>query len=313
VSELADYPRRYCPACDQLIDGFEPGPAGRANSKCPRCGALERHRFLALLLDTLRPALGPLQTVLDVAPVPAVTKVVQRLEPASYVRVDIGYDNRLVDVIGSVTDLPMGDDSVHLAICFHVLEHVPDHFKAMRELGRVLAPGGLAVIQVPWRPDRPTEEDLGADQAERLRRFGQHDHVRYYGNDFEAMLAEQGLAVTRVNARAYFGASACTWMGLVPQSNLWILRSTGAGSLPADVEPVSTRLTLALDALVGQLAKERADADQARERVGRLRARVDLLRQANKRLRESAGPPPAPLVVRAARRGGRLARRTLGR
>ena len=122
-----------------------------------------------------------------------------------------------------------------------------------------------------------------------------------------------GLSVTRVNARAFFGAAACTWFGIVGKSNVWILSSAGAGSPPALTEPVATRLTLALDALVGQVVEERAAADQARERVGRLRARVDLLRQANKRLRESAGPTPLPLVIRAARRGGRLARRTLGR
>ena len=313
MSELADYPRRYCPACDRLVDGFDPSARGRPNAKCPRCGALERHRFLALVLDTLRPSLGPLGTVLDIAPVPAVTRVVERLEPEVHVRVDIGYDNRLVDVIGSITDLPLADASVHLAICFHVLEHVPDDARAMRELARVLAPGGLAVVQVPWNPKVATEEDLEADEEERIRRFGQSDHLRAYGHDFEDKLVAAGLSVTRVNARAFFGASACTWFGIVGKSNVWILSSAGAGSPPALTEPVATRLTLALDALVGQVVQERAAADQARERVGRLRARVDLLRQANKRLRESAGPTPLPLVIRAARRGGRLARRTLGR
>ena len=313
MSDLAAYPKRYCPACDRLVDGFQPGPGGRPNAKCHRCGALERHRFLALVLDTLRPTLGPVRTVLDVAPVASVTKVVERIGPEAYVRVDLGYDGRLVDVTASVTDLPLADASVHLAICFHVLEHVPDDAKAMRELGRVLAPDGLAIIQVPWRPDRPTEEDLEADEEELLRRFGRRDHLRAYGSDFEAKLVEQGLAVTRINARAQFGAQACAWMGLVPKSNLWILRSAGDGSLPADTEPVSTRLTLAFDALVGQVLKERAAADQARERVSRLRDRVDLLRQANAQLREAAVPPRSSLVLRAARRGRRLAKRALGR
>jgi len=312
LSDLTDYPRRYCPACDQLVPGFGKGPGGRLNAKCPECGALERHRFLALLLDTLRPTLGPVRTVLDVAPMPAVTRVVQRLEPAAYVRMDLGYDARLVDVTASVTQIPLEDRSVHLALCFHVLEHVPDDARAMRELGRVLAPDGLAVVQVPWRADVPTEEDLEADAEERLRRFGRRDHLRAYGGDFEARLAAHGLAVIRVNARAYFGSQACAWFGLVPKSNLWILRSTGTGSEPADIEPVATRLTLALDALVGQLLTERAAAEQARERVGRLRARVDLLRQANAQLRAAANPS-APIAVRVARRGGRLARRALGR
>jgi len=311
LSDLAAYPKRYCPACDQLVPGFGPGPAGRANARCPECGSLERHRFLALLLDTLRPSLGSVQTVLDVSPTPTVTRVVQRIEPRVYVRIDLGA-HRLVDVRASVTQLPFADESIHLGICFHVLEHVPDDSQAMRELGRVLAPGGLAIVQVPWRPDVSTEEDLDADAEERLRRFGQRDHLRAYGSDFEARLVEQGLSVTRVNARAYFGSQACVWFGLVPKSNLWILRSTGKGSGPADIEPVSTRLTLAMDALVGQVVAERAAADHARERVARLRVRVDLLRQANAKLRDAANPS-APIVVRAARRGRRMARRALGR
>ncbi len=38
-------------------------------------------------------------------------------------------------------------------VCYHVLEHIADDASAMREITRVLAPYGLAIVQVPWRPE----------------------------------------------------------------------------------------------------------------------------------------------------------------
>ena len=82
----------------------------------------------------------------------------------------------------------------------HVLEHVPDDRKAMRELHRVLRRGGWAVLQVPvWRPTT-TEDPTVTDPKERERLFGQSDHVRMYGHDgeYERRLREAGFDVTVV-------------------------------------------------------------------------------------------------------------------
>lgn len=95
--------------------------------------------------------------------------------------------------------LPFEDDRFDVVICSHVLEHVPDDRKAMREILRVLAPRGHALLLVPLATDgRGTEEDPGiADPAERERRFGQWDHVRLYGQeDFLGRMAENGFDVT---------------------------------------------------------------------------------------------------------------------
>ena len=62
-----------------------------------------------------------------------------------------------------------------------MLEHIPDDKKAMKELYRVLKSGGWASLQVPIKGDI-TQEDLSiTDPKERLRLYGQEDHVRYYG------------------------------------------------------------------------------------------------------------------------------------
>jgi SAM-dependent methyltransferase len=92
-----------------------------------------------------------------------------------------------------ITAIPEPDGAFDVVICNHVLEHIPDDRRAMRELRRVLRPGGLAVLQHPVQ-DRPdTYEDPGVvDPVERLRVFGQEDHVRIYGWDMLDRLRTAG-------------------------------------------------------------------------------------------------------------------------
>ena len=68
----------------------------------------------------------------------------------------------------------------------HVLEHIPDDQKAMQELFRVIHPKGWGIFQMPQDLRRkPTFEDPSiTDKEERRKFFGQHDHVRIYGQDF---------------------------------------------------------------------------------------------------------------------------------
>jgi SAM-dependent methyltransferase len=49
-----------------------------------------------------------------------------------------------------LTGLSFPADVFDVALCLEVLEHVPDYRKAIKELGRVLRPGGLAFITVPF-------------------------------------------------------------------------------------------------------------------------------------------------------------------
>jgi len=52
-------------------------------------------------------------------------------------------------LMGSVTEMPFADDSFDLAVCLDVIEHLPDDRLALRELRRVIAPGGSLVVTVP--------------------------------------------------------------------------------------------------------------------------------------------------------------------
>jgi SAM-dependent methyltransferase len=50
---------------------------------------------------------------------------------------------------GSVLEMPFAPDSFDLAVSLDVIEHLDDHLDAMRELRRVVAPGGALLITVP--------------------------------------------------------------------------------------------------------------------------------------------------------------------
>ena len=95
-----------------------------------------------------------------------------------------------------VCDIRHPDGTFDAIYCSHVLEHVPDDRKAMREFFRTLKPGGWAVLNVPVTVDETVEDPDETDPAERLRRFGQDDHVRRYGPDYADRLKEAGFRVT---------------------------------------------------------------------------------------------------------------------
>jgi predicted SAM-dependent methyltransferase len=112
-----------------------------------------------------------------------------------------------------ITDLELEDNSQTLIWASHVLEHVVDDRKAIAELYRVLAPGGVAFIQVPiWRTQ--TFEDFNkSTPEERLEQFYQPDHVRLYGLDITDRFENVGFSSEIFRAQD-FGPDALLENGL---------------------------------------------------------------------------------------------------
>lgn len=273
---------RWCPSCHRDVEQFRPGPSGRPDATCPHCGAHERHRFLALLLEGLSPWLSGASVVLDVAPSRQMTKQLKRLCPRGYFSMDFdpAADGRPVDVRASMTDLPLPDASVDFMVCYHVLEHVPDDAAAMAEIARVLKPGGLALIQVPWRRGRDTDEDPSAPVEERVRRFGQADHVRYYGRDFEDRLMRGGLDVTRMTPLAVLGKRGCALMRLVEEEAVWAVRcaASGEGGVLVPHDGLAGGSTAFLVRLVLEERAQARSRESARARTAALTREVAGLR-----------------------------------
>ena len=71
----------------------------------------------------------------------------------------------------------------------------------MKEIYRVLAPGGMAILQVPYDKNRKVtfEDNSITDPKKRTEIFGQYDHVRVYGMDYFQKLKEIGFDVDAVD------------------------------------------------------------------------------------------------------------------
>jgi len=54
------------------------------------------------------------------------------------------------DIVGDVMNLPLEDASYDAILCLAVLEHVPRPWDAVREMHRVLKPGGHLLLYVPF-------------------------------------------------------------------------------------------------------------------------------------------------------------------
>lgn len=101
-------------------------------------------------------------------------------------------------IYADATDLSFKDESFDLVIGNHIMEHIPDDRKAMKEIWRVLKKGGQAILQVPFSITIPaTIEDPSInDPKKQAALFGQRDHVRIYQlEDYLKRLREVGFTV----------------------------------------------------------------------------------------------------------------------
>jgi SAM-dependent methyltransferase len=142
-------PRFVCPICryagvfcDRYADS-----GMRLHAECPKCRALERHRLQWLVLKELEKEL-PLyeMRVLHMAPESFFRR---RLRPqcASYITADL--NGKGVDQKEDLTRLSFPDASFDLVYASHVFEHIQDDGTAIKEVRRVLSPGGVAILPVP--------------------------------------------------------------------------------------------------------------------------------------------------------------------
>ena len=186
-----------CPVCLHHFRKFLPyGRKARENALCPNCLALERHRLMYLFLKRETNFFSSLLRVLHVAPEICFIHRFEQQANLEYVTADI--ESPLAKVKMDIHKIPFEDYSFDVTFCNHVMEHVEDDGLAMRELYRVLSPGGWGIIQIPLfhpLPEKTFEDPAITSPSEREKAFGQNDHVRLYGKDYADRLRKAGFEV----------------------------------------------------------------------------------------------------------------------
>jgi ubiquinone/menaquinone biosynthesis C-methylase UbiE len=137
--------------------------------------------------------------ILYIAPEYCYRKNFKRFKNIQYTSIDL--ENPIAMMKMDITDLKFDDSSFDCILCLHVLEHVEDDRNAVKELYRVLKPNGWAILQVPILRDKTFENPSIKTREQRLKYFGQEDHVRIYGLDFKERLTELGFKVEVENLR----------------------------------------------------------------------------------------------------------------
>lgn len=118
------------------------------------------------------------------------------------------------------------DQMFDAVICSHVLEHVSDDLKAMKELHRVMKNDGWGIMQVPIALNlQKTNEDPNIVTPEhRFQAFGQEDRVRIYAKgDFVQRLESVGFTVNQIHFAQKYGIAEIMKYGLSQKDILYIV------------------------------------------------------------------------------------------
>ena len=205
----------FCPCCGLRFRSFTAGNHRtlvgivdisrymdtRQDVLCPYCRALPRHRILALWCEKHREVLRR-SSILYFAPEHSM-QLWMRRNKVSIVTADLF---RPADLKLDIQRTGLAAASYDAVFCNHVLEHVDDFRAALREVHRILRPGGMFLCSFPMDPkiDLPVDEDPAVVTAEgRIRRFGQIDHQRVFGMKADRFLTDAGFLVEPIRGEDY--------------------------------------------------------------------------------------------------------------
>lgn len=173
-----DDPARTCNVCGYRGSYLNMGL--RKGARCPHCGSFERHRVLWKLLEE---STG-YKSILSIAPEEGFVKKLsnklgKKVQSSEYPK-KAGYDYCL-DLNKTIN---LEDGLFDLILCSHVLEHLRNDKLAVKELYRILKPGGTLILMFPVRKGKTYQDEDKVNTPDlRRQHYGQHDHLRFYGLD----------------------------------------------------------------------------------------------------------------------------------
>jgi SAM-dependent methyltransferase len=164
---------------DRIISYYLPVGSDTENFGCYYCKCNDRERHLFMYFDKLSFWDKFRDTkILHFAPESHISQKIKQLLPSEYIKCDLfpREDWRGIDI----TKIDFDDNYFDFLICNHVLEHVPDHLQALKEISRVLKKNGVAILQTPYSEllySHFEDRNINTDEL-RLLFYGQEDHVR---------------------------------------------------------------------------------------------------------------------------------------
>jgi len=187
-----------CPVCEKSFKKFlsyGSKVAQRDNVLCPYDLTLERHRLMWLYLKDHSNFMTDKLDVLHIAPEQCFHSRFKEQSNLKYLTGDL--ESPIADMHFDLHSIPLEENRFDVVFCNHVLEHVEDALQCMKELYRVMKPGGWGIMQVPQDITRKeTYEDASITSPEdREKHYWQKDHVRLFGLDYPEWLKKAGFTV----------------------------------------------------------------------------------------------------------------------
>lgn len=208
----SDWPIAYCLDCgsqyttrlvepyitERLYDwdryGREIYEGGRAQERA-------RRSFFRALLGQLSPPVAEGETLLDVGSGPGHLIAVANelglratgIEPDQRTRIKAAGRIGTSALLGESAEFGGGLGPYDLVVFSHVLEHMPDPFRAMKQAVGVLAPGGRVIVRVP-NVESPAARCLGVN----WRWFCPPIHLHYFSRvGLRKLFGRSGLVIER--------------------------------------------------------------------------------------------------------------------
>lgn len=217
--------------------------ARRPEANCPKCGSRERHRLLMFYLQNESALSRDKLDVLHFSPQKGERDLLRSWPNLNYHTASYYPDWEELRL--DLTALELPDESWDVLIVYHILEHIIEDQKAMREMYRVLRPGGQVILQVPIEVGRTElyEDASITDPKQRTKHFGQHDHVRKYSErGLRERLEAAGFVVEPVDYQAKLDPAVLEKHSLKGRwrtpldERIWLAKKP-ARTEPAETEP----------------------------------------------------------------------------
>lgn len=232
--------RRECYVCGNTFNYFSKYSGGTKNKPefrtkldivgsdidnfgCPFCSAHDRERHLYMFFDKIKLwEKLPNYHILHFAPERNLSQKINLLNPIEYIQGDLYPKLESVRKINA-TDIPYNIDTFDLVICNHVLEHIPDYLKAIKEIYRVIKPNGVAILQTPYSKilsHNFEDENINTDE-QRLFFYGERDHFRIFSEKhFFNDLKEVGFNLNILKSSDFFDDETSYYFGINKNEDL---------------------------------------------------------------------------------------------